>query len=285
MKVGRCADILQGDLGEFRAPSAPDSSGRTSVLILTGSSHVNERLIVAASDSPFVGRQRKRIQRCCLSIKYSRPLIKTFCKFGASMAALLLGKEARGFNEPTGSLPQPAWLFLGCQGGCVDGQSLKTKKSNNKNWNIIKMKIQIAVDQMCLEVKPCSGRRSVVRVGVASFLQQGGSVFASICISGEKLKKLWADLLKYSAYVNKGTRWLNSSLNGGAVLDLRSGSRILSHCLVGVYTHNTFLDDGNKTDSTQFTGSINKVSELLIMQCSQNSLFTKWTATTSPCER
>lgn len=115
MKVGRCADILQGDLGEFRPPSAPDSSVQVSVLILTGSSHVNERLIVAASDSPFVRKKRKRIQRCCLSIKYSRSLIKIFCKFGASMAALLLGKEAGGFNELTGSLPQPAGLFLGCR--------------------------------------------------------------------------------------------------------------------------------------------------------------------------
>lgn len=38
------------------------------------------------------------------------------------MAALLLGKEAGGFNEPTGSLPQPAGLFLGCRGG---GDALK----------------------------------------------------------------------------------------------------------------------------------------------------------------
>lgn len=40
MKVERCADILQGDLGEFWAPSAPDSLVRASVLILTGSSRV-----------------------------------------------------------------------------------------------------------------------------------------------------------------------------------------------------------------------------------------------------
>lgn len=115
MKVGRCADMLQGYLG-ILGPFCSRSLG-------LGLDADFYRLFICkwalncCSIWFLIHEEKEETHpKMLYSNKIFKAFNKIFCTFGVSMATLsaelLLRKEAGCFNEPTGSVRQPAHICL-----------------------------------------------------------------------------------------------------------------------------------------------------------------------------